>query len=146
MKKYEYTYQNNCFNAKLSNLLDKKRTIIDVDCFLYKLGCETKILFDHKKSSDKTSIASLRGYSMLASKDFYCYIVINDLNEKGDILNNKTKVYEIKSLKEVKNQNEKADYIKDFFMLCNDEEVKQFFSVENHLNFKLKIKNQQLLF
>lgn len=146
MKKYEYTYQNNCFNAKLSNLLDKKRTIIDVDCFLYKLGCETKILFDHKKSSDKTSIASLRGYSMLASKDFYCYIVINDLNEKGDILNNKTKVYEIKSLKEVKNQNEKADYIKDFFMLCNDEEIKQFFSVENHLNFKLKIKNQQLLF
>ena len=146
MKKYEYTYQNNCFNAKLSNLLDKKRTIIDVDCFLYKLGCETKILFDHKKSSDKTSIASLRGYSMLASKDFYCYIVINDLNEKGNILNNKTKVYEIKSLNEVKNQNEKADYIKDFFMLCNDEEIKQFFSVENHLNFKLKIKNQQLLF
>lgn len=146
MKKYEYTYQNNCFNAKLSNLLDKKRTIIDVDCFLYKLGCETKILFDHKKSSDKTSIASLRGYSMLASKDFYCYIVINDLNEKGDILNNKTKVYEIKPLKEVKNQNEKVDYIKDFFMLCNDEEIKQFFSVENHLNFKLKIKNQQLLF
>ena len=146
MKKYEYTYQNNCFNAKLSNLLDKKRTIIDVDCFLYKLGCETKILFDHKKSSDKTSIASLRGYSMLASKDFYCYIVINDLNEKGKILNNKTKVYEIKPLNEVKNQNEKADYIKDFFMLCNDEEIKQFFSVENHLNFKLKIKNQQLLF
>ena len=146
MKKYEYTYQNNCFNAKLSNLLDKKRTIIDVDCFLYKLGCETKILFDHKKSSDKTSIASLRGYSMLASKDFYCYIVINDLNEKGNILNNKTKVYEIKPLNEVKNQNEKVDYIKDFFMLCNDEEIKQFFSVENHLNFKLKIKNQQLLF
>ena len=146
MKKYEYTYQNNCFNAKLSNLLDKKRTIIDIDCFLYKLGCETKILFDHKKSSDKTSIASLRGYSMLVSKDFYCYIVINDLNEKGNILNNKTKVYEIKPLNEVKNQNEKADYIKDFFMLCNDEEIKQFFSVENHLNFKLKIKNQQLLF
>ena len=146
MKKYEYTYQNNCFNAKLSNLLDKKRTIIDVDCFLYKLGCETKILFDHKKSSDKTSIASLRGYSMLASKNFYCYIVINDLNEKGNILNNKTKVYEIKPLNEVKNQNESNGYIKDFFMLCNDEEIKQFFSVENHLNFKLKIKNQQLLF
>lgn len=146
MKKYEYTYQNNCFNAKLSNLLDKKRTIIDIDCLLYKLGCETKILFDHKKSSDKTSIASLRGYSLLASKDFYCYIVISDLNEKGNILNNKTKVYEIKPLNEVKNQSEKADYIKDFFMLCNDEEIKQFFSVENHLNFKLKIKNQQLLF
>ena len=34
MKKYEYTYQNNCFNAKLSSLLDKKRTIMDIDCFL----------------------------------------------------------------------------------------------------------------
>ena len=44
MKDYKYTYQNNCFNAKLSNLLDKKRTIIDIDCLLYKIGCKTKII------------------------------------------------------------------------------------------------------
>jgi|DEB0MinimDraft_12_1074336.scaffolds.fasta_scaffold140137_2 hypothetical protein len=146
MKDYKYTYQNNCFNAKLSNLLDKKRTIIDIDCLLYKIGCKTKIMFDHKKSTDKTSIASLRAYSLFATKEFYCYIVINDLDEKGDILNNKTKIYEIKPFNEVKNKFEKSNYIKDFFILCNDEEVKNFFSVENHLQYKQKIKQQQFLF
>lgn len=146
MKEYEYNYQNNCFNAKLSNLLDRKRTIMDIDCLLFKLGCETKILFDHKKSTDKTTITSLRGYSMLASNDFYCYIVVNDLNKDGDVLNNKTKIYEIKPIKEVKNENEKSDYIKDYFLLCNDEEIRDFFKVENHIYFRKKIKEQNSLF
>ena len=113
---------------------------------LFKLGCETKILFDHKKSTDRTTITSLRGYSMLASSNFYCYIVVNDLNEDGNILNNKTKVYEIKPIKEVENQNEKSNYIKDYFLLCNDEEVRDFFKVENHIYFKRKIKEQNSLF
>ena len=124
MNKFNYKkdYQNNCFNAKLSSLLDKKRSIMDIDCFLYKLGCKTKILFDHKKPSDSTTIASLKGYAMLANDDFHCFIVSND----------------------VKNNAEKSDYIKQTFHLTDDQQIVEFFKVETHERFKKNyILNEQ---
>ena len=146
MNKFNYKkdYQNNCFNAKLSSLLDKKRSIMDIDCFLYKLGCKTKILFDHKKPSDSTTIASLKGYAMLANDDFHCFIVSNDVDESGNIINNATVIRQIKPLIDVKNNKEKSDYIKQIFHLTSDQQIVEFFQVETHERFKNKyILNEQ---
>lgn len=148
MNNYDYKkdYQNNAFNAKISSLLDKKRTIMDIDCFLYKIDCDTKIFYDHKKTTDKTTLGSLIGYSMLVDKNTYCYIVINDVDEQGNIIDNKTKIYEIKAQSEIENKFKKENYIKDFYLLCNDNELTNFFKVENHKEYKKQIKNQNTLF
>ena len=146
MNKFNYKkdYQNNCFNAKLSSLLDKKRSIMDIDCFLYKLGCKTKILFDHKKPSDSTTIASLKGYAMLANDDFHCFIVSNDVDASGNIINNATVIRQIKPLNDVKNNAEKSDYIKQTFHLTDDQQIVEFFQVETHERFKKNyILNEQ---
>lgn len=148
MKKYEYKkgYQNNAFNAKISSLLDRNRTIMDVDCFLFKLGCDTKIIYDHKRPSDKTTISSLRGYSMLADKNTFCYIVLNDVDENGNIKDNITRIYEIKPQSEVKDKSNKQDYIKHFYILVNDVELANFFKVEKHKEYKETIKKYNTLF
>tara|TARA_R110002072_G_scaffold292250_1_gene460785 strand:- start:42 stop:503 length:462 start_codon:yes stop_codon:yes gene_type:complete len=145
MEKFNYdtNYQNNCFNAKLSQLLDKKRTIMDIDCFLYKLGCQTKIMYDHKKTKDKTSLAALKGYAFLVSENFHCFIVRNELDDTGNIINNDTVIYEIKALKDVKDLKNKSDFLKNTYILTNEDDIKLFFQVETHNNFKRKYKENE---
>ena len=146
MEKFNYNekYQNNCFNAKLSQVLDKKRTIMDIDCFLFKLGCETKIMYDHKKGKDTTSLPALRGYSSLVSENFHCFIVRNDIDEKGNVIDSTTFIYEINAAKHVNNRKEKKDYIKNIYTLTSDDEIKQFFQVETHNDFKKRYKETKI--
>lgn len=144
MKDYNHIkgYHNNPFNAKLSSILDDKRTIVDIDCVLSKKGCKVKIILDHKKGKDTVGKASLQEYSKFVDDNTFCFIVRNDIDDKGKVVNNKTIAYEIKPIHEVKDVDDKSSFIKNIFTLCNDEELRKFFAVETHISFKNKLLNE----
>ena len=150
MKKFNYNekYHNNVFNAKLSQVLDSKRCIMDFDFVLAK-GNYTKILGDFKRYSDKASLATLRTYSEFAEDGHYVFIVKADINTKtGEFdyiyikeVEKKSKVIEFNSW----NTEDLTRYFKKHqFKLSNDKELNRFFSVETHEEFKQKLKNEYL--
>lgn len=141
-------YHNNVFNAKVSSLLDKRRIICDVDFVTEVWGYDFIIMADHKKPStgDSSTIPQLKFGSMRANSNLFYFIVRCDINEKtGEIHNNRVVVTELKSYKEVKNKNNKQDYVKNQFVLTNDEELRKFFAVETHISFKNKLLNENRL-
>lgn len=142
MKEFNFKkgYHNNPLNALLSGVLDKKRTIMDIDGVTSKIGCKTKIYYDHKKMNDRITLSTLREYSSLVKENTHCFIVRCDIDEEsGEIKDNKVIIYEIKAPNEVTKFKEKNDYIKNDFKLSSHKELGEFFKVENHLDYKKKL-------
>lgn len=146
--KFNKNYHNNVFSAKLSSILDKKRSIMDIDTYLYKFGCETTIMIDHKKTNDEASIATLKCLSKLATDTNHCVIVRNEIDEKtGKVVNDLTTIYEIKKMINVPNRSEnKQDYVKNIFELRNDTELALFFDVEKHNEFKKHLLSRKVVY
>ena len=149
MKKFNYNekYHNNVFNAKLSQVLDSKRCIMDFDFVLAKDNY-TKILGDFKRFSDKASVVTLRIYSEFAEQGHYVFIVKGDINTKtGDFNNIYIKEVERKS-KVINFKSWDKDTSRFFkgatYQLTSDEELNRFFSVETHEDFKQELKNRFL--
>ena len=146
--KFNKNYHNNIFSAKLSHILDRKRSIMDIDIYLSKFGCKTTIMIDHKKTNDEASISTLKCLSELATDTNRCFIVRNEIDEKtGEIVNDLTTIYEIKKLIDVSNKGKnKQDYVKNIFELRNDTELALFFDVEKHNEFKNDLLNRKVVY
>ena len=143
--KYNKNYHNNVFSAKLSETLDRERSIMDFDITLTKQGCDLKMILDHKKKSDKTSINTLRTISRFLNDNTLAFIVRNEINEETlEVLDNTTIVYEVKKYDNT--MKNKEDFIANVFELRSDEEIKSFFSVETHLKFKSKLLQKKLVY
>ncbi len=145
---FNKNYHNNVLNAKLSSILDRNRSIMDIDIYLSKFGCETTIMADHKKTNDKASISTLKCLSELATDTNHCFIVRNEINEQtGEVLNNLTTIYEIKKLINVPNRSKnKEDYVENIFELRNDKELALFFDVEKHSMFKKHLLSRKVVY
>ena len=63
---FNKNYHNNEFNFLISELTDRQRSIMDIDCSLSKYGSNLNLLVDHKKSNDKVSINTVRMLSTFA--------------------------------------------------------------------------------
>lgn len=150
MKEFKFikNYHNNVFSAKLSNILDRNRAIMDIDIYLSKFGCETTIMADHKKTNDEASINTLRCLSGLATDINRCFIVRNEINEKtGEVANGLTTIYEIKKLIDVpKYSKNKQDYVENIFELRSDKELALFFDVEKHIMFKKQLLSRKVVY
>lgn len=150
MNKFNFNknYHNNVLNAKLSSILDKKRSIMDIDIYLSKIGCNTTIMADHKKTNDKASISTLKCLSQLVTNTNHCFIVRNEINEQtGEIVNDLTTIYEIKEFNnDLKYSKNKQDFIKNIFELRNDQELALFFDVEKHNEFKKLLLNRKIVY
>lgn len=150
MKKFNYkkNYHNNVFNAKISSLLDNYRSICDFDFVLRKDKCKRIIAGDHKKGGDKMNQSTLKTYSRFVSDDVSIYIVYCNICEDTGVFE-KCIIKEVKSASEIKREQLKDKknlqyFYKDVFELRTDDELKMFFSVELHDDFKEKLKKQRL--
>ena len=64
--KYNEKYHNNKLNFLLSNKMDRKRCIMDIDTFITKFNSKYCFIIDHKNSNDKCSISLYRQLSNLS--------------------------------------------------------------------------------
>ena len=58
-KNYKKEYYNNEFNYLISQMCDGKRSIMDIDCFISKIGQKNSFIIDHKKHNDNISVNTL---------------------------------------------------------------------------------------
>ena len=146
--KFNKNYHNNVLNAKLSSILDRKRSIMDIDIYLSKIGCKTTIMADHKKTNDKASISTLKCLSELVTDTNHCFIVRNEINEQtGEVVNDLTTIYEIKKFDVApKYSTNKQDFIENIFELRNDKELALFFDVEKHNEFKELLLSRKVVY
>lgn len=145
-KKYNSNYHNNEFNYLISELTDIKRSIIDIDCVITKYKFNT-FMIDHKKNEDKTSINTLMqlsnfvGITLNDKTKIQCFVVRSNVNtETCETVNGITMIYEIKNINDVKDKNNKTDFIKGVFKSTNDDELRLFFQQETHNEIKENLR------
>lgn len=145
---FNKSYYNNEFNYLISNLTDRSRSIMDIDCFLSKIGQNNSFMIDHKKHNDKVSINTLRELSKFVNvklKDnsiISCYIVRSDINTNENKTDTYSVVYEIKSFNNVIDKKNKIDYVKHTYTIRNDKDLKLFFQPETHTKTKERLRNE----
>lgn len=144
--KYKQDYYNNKFNFLISELSDKKRSIMDIDCFISKIGCQYSFIIDHKQGNDKTSINTLRQLSKFSDIKLQdntiikCFIVRSEIDINKIKTNNQiTNIYEIKNFKNVKDLRDKNNYLKKCYYIHNDNDLKDFFNPKTHNEIILKL-------
>lgn len=148
-KKFNKDYHNNPFNFLISKKSDKRRSIMDLDCFISKSNCENSFIIDHKKLNDKVSLNTLRQLSKLVDVKLNdntttkCFILKSDIDVESTKTNNYSMIYEVKSLNEIKDEwkAKKEDFIRDSYTIVNDEILVDFFKPEKHKETKIKLKN-----
>lgn len=145
-RKFDKTYHNNEFNYLISQHLDLKRSVMDIDCVLTRFNCDS-FLIDHKKSGDMTSINTIRtlsnyvGVQLNDKTRIKCFIVRSDIDtDKCETIDGVTLIYEIKSYNEVKDKKNKKEFVKAIYRTTNDNELKLFFQQETHEQIKHKLK------
>lgn len=156
--KYNSNYHNNKFNFLISKLYDEKRTIMDFDTFISK-GNKLAFLIDHKQEDpwDEISINTLKNLmnfnniKLNNNCTLKCFIVRSNItlyNEDTDAKTScYTTVYELinynNDLMYKKTEDLKGvDFIKNSYVLRNDNELIKFFDVTTHESYKLEILNR----
>jgi hypothetical protein len=145
---YKEDYHNNHLNWLLSNNTDGKRSIMDIDGFITKIGQTYGFMIDHKNNTDIVSINTLRQlskFSYLTLKDntiIKCFIVRCNINEKENKITDHVTIYEIKSYNKVKDKKEKSDFIENRYTLFNTIELIDFLSPEKHNKIIEQIKDR----
>jgi hypothetical protein len=145
---YKEDYHNNHLNWLLSNNTDGKRSIMDIDGFITKIGQTYGFMIDHKNNNDIVSINTLRQlskFSYLTLKDnttIKCFIVRCSINEKENKITDHATIYEIKSYNKVKDKKEKNDFIENTYTLFNTIELIDFLSPEKHNKIIEQIKDR----
>ena len=147
--KYNKNYYNNEFNYLISQITDRNRSIMDVDCLISKYGCNNSFMIDHKKHNDKVSINTLRelskfvGLKKLDESVISCFIVRSDINTEDVITETYSVIYEIKAYNKVIDKNKPQDYVESVYTLTCDRDLKLFFQPETHK--QIKEQNKSLL-
>jgi len=147
-EKFNKNYHNNEFNYLISKLSDRKRSIMDIDCFISKINCANSFMIDHKKNNDTISPNTLRQLSKFVDvklqdkSKIKCFILRSDIDTDKNKTVTYSIVYEIENFNKVKNKKEKSDYIKSKFIIRNDNDLRDFFKPETHEKTKLKLQNQ----
>jgi hypothetical protein len=150
MEKTEYKkdYYNNEFNYLISKVCDKKRSIMDIDCFISKIGYKKSFIVDHKKKSDNVSMNTLRQLSKFVNVKLQdnsimkCFILRSDIDTANVKTNSYSVVYELNDWNSVKDKKQKKDYIKNYYTIIDDNNLKDFFQPETHEKTKLKLQEQ----
>jgi|TARA_R110000803_G_scaffold102221_1_gene170245 hypothetical protein len=144
---FNKNYHNNEFNFLISELTDRQRSIMDIDCSLSKYGSNLNLLVDHKKSNDKVSINTVRMLSTFAdvklnNRDICkCFIVRSEIDTKLKKTTSCSVVYEIKNYAKVKDKTDISSFIEQRYTITNDKDLKLFFQPETHLQTKIKLKD-----
>jgi hypothetical protein len=147
-KNYKKEYYNNEFNYLISQKCDGKRSIMDIDCFISKIGQKNSFIIDHKKHNDNISVNTLIQLSKFVDVQLNdrtklkSFIIRSDINTEDKKTNTYSVVYELNNFKNVINKKIKKEYIKDYYTIRNDEDLKNFFQPETHEQTKLKLKEK----
>ena len=145
-KEYKKDYYNNEFNYLISKMCDNKRSIMDIDCFISKIGCLNSFMIDHKKHNDNISVNTLIQLSKFVdvklndNTKMKCFILRSDINTDDNKTETYSVVYELKNFKDVVNKKLKKDYIRDYYTIRNDQDLRDLFQPETHNKTKLKLK------
>jgi hypothetical protein len=145
---YKEDYHNNHLNWLISNNTDGKRSIMDIDGFITKIGQTYGFMIDHKNNDDIVSINTLRQlskFAYLTLKDntiIKCFIVRCSINEKENKMIDHATIYEIKSYNKAKDKKEKNDFIENTYTLFNTRELVDFLSPEKHNKIIEQIKDR----
>jgi hypothetical protein len=140
--KYNKDYYNNEFNFLISELTDRNRSIMDIDCLISKLGSDKSFLIDHKKHNDKVSLNTLRelskfvGIKKLDNSVISCFIVRSDIDTENIITKTYSVVYELKAFNKVVNKKDPQQYIDNVYTITCDRDLKMFFQPETHNQVK----------
>lgn len=146
--KYKKDYYNNEFNFLISELSDNKRSIMDIDCFISKIGSKNSFIIDHKKKNDVLSINTLRQLSKFVDVKLQdntiikCFILRSDIDTDKIRTNTYSIVYELENWKSIKDKKQKKDYIKNYYTIIDDNNLRDFFQPETHEKTKLKLQEQ----
>ena len=145
---YKEDYHNNHLNWLLSNNTDSKRSIMDIDGFITKIGQKYGFMIDHKNNNDTVSINTLRQLSK------FSYLTLNDntiiksfivrctIDEKENKMVDHATIYEIRNYKKVIDKKEKNDFIENTYTLFETRELIDFLSPEKHNQLIEKIKDR----
>ena len=145
---FNKNYYNNEFNYLISELTDRNRSIMDIDCFISKIGSKYGFIIDHKKHTDKVSINTLRELSKfvdvkLNDNTYLCsFIIRSDINTNEAKTDTYSIIYELKNWSFVKDKKMKIDYVKHTYTIRNDQDLKLFFQPETHTKTKERLRNE----
>jgi len=149
-KQYDQKYHNNIFNFLISKNSDNKRTIMDIDCFIVKSNSPYYFIIDHKRKNDNSSLnlyrtlSKLSGVKLNDNAVIKCFIVRSDIELLKDNTIART-IDAITYIEEIKNINHysdnKKDYIKQEFLINNDQLLIDFFKPELHNRTKKIIES-----
>lgn len=146
--KYNNNYHNNPLNWLLSIKTDKKRSIMDIDGFITKMGEPIGFLIDHKNNHDNITPNTLRQlskFSDLMLKDntiIKSFIVRCSIDEEKQEMMGPATIYEVKSFNDVKSKKERKDFIKNTYTLLDTIELMKFLSPESHIDIINEIKDR----